>query len=330
MNTLVLVANAGDGTISTLRQADASLEEVTISQVGDGCNAFVVDHARDLVYAAVGDGVVTLRLDRNSGALTEVSRRGDTGPLVSLDLAHDGMVLAGASYHDGHATAWPVADGALADPVGRAEHANAHCVVVVGRFAYVASLGEDLVAQFVIGTDAALTPLEPATTAVPEGSGPRHIAVTSPNAYLVTEFSAEAIRLDVAGDGTLTPAESVRFDDPAAGLAHSRFGADPRAEHLRWGADVHVAGDFLLCSERTGSTITSISLDQQGRLGEVAAVTAVPTQPRGFGVSHDGSLVVAVGERSSDAVLFRVETDGKLTELDRAQVGAKARWVRFV
>ena len=29
-------------------------------------------------------------------------------------------------------------------------------------------------------------------------------------------------------------------------------------------------------------------------------------------------------------VLFRVADDGALVELDRAKVGAKARWVRFV
>lgn len=330
MNSLVLVANAGEGTISTLRLAGETLRELATSEVGAGCSAFVVDHDRDLVFAATGDAVVTLRLDRSSGALTELSRRDDASKLVSLDLAHGGTVLAGASYHHGYATAWRVADGILGDPVGRAEHANAHCVVVVADVAYVASLGEDLVAQFRIGPEATLTPLDPATVAGPEGSGPRHIAVSGTNAYLVTEFSTEAIRFDIAADATLSMAEAVRFDDPAAELTHSRFGADPLAEHLRWGADVHVAGDFLLCSERTGSTIASIRLDDSGRLGEVAAITPVPTQPRGFGVSDNGSLVVAVGERSPDAVLFRVADDGALVELDRAKVGAKARWVRFV
>lgn len=330
MNSLVLVANAGEGTISTLRQEGDSLTQVAVSTVAEGCGAFVVDHDRDLVHAATSGSVVTLRLDRATGTLTEMSRREDAGQMVSLDLAHGGTVLAGASYNNGYVTAWPVTEAGLGDPVSRSEHANAHCILVNGEFAYVASLGEDHVAQFRVGADASLTALEPGKVSSPEGSGPRHVTVAGSNVYLVTEFSAEAIRHDIAADGTLTAAESVRFDDPSADLAHSRYGADPRAEHLRWGADVHVAGKFLLASERTASTITSIALDDAGHLGEVAAITPVPTQPRGFGVSPDGSLVVAVGERSPEAVLFRVATDGALVELSRAGVGTKARWVRFV
>lgn len=330
MNSLVLVANAAEGTISTLSLQGETLAELAVSAVGDGCSAFVVDHARDLLYVAVADAVVTMRLDRASGSLSEVSRRDDAGQMVSLDLAHDGTVLVGASYNGGYTTGWNVADGVLGEPVARFDHANAHCVLVDGDVVYVASLGDDLVAQYRISRDAVLSPLDPATVAGPEGSGPRHITVSGSNAYMVTEFSAEAIRFDVAAGGTLTRAESVRFDDPAAELKHSRFGADPLAGHLRWGADVHVAGNYLLCSERTASTITSIALDADGHLREVAAITPVPTQPRGFGVSDDGTLMVAVGERSPDAVLFRVADDGSLVELDRAKVGGKARWVRFV
>lgn len=329
MNYLVLVANAGEGTISTLRQDGETLETIAESPVAEGCSALAVDGEADLVYAACSDAVVTLRLDRATGRLSEVSRRDDAASMVSLGLAHSGSVLAGASYNDGYATAWPVADGVLGEPTGRHEYANAHCVLPVADVAYVASLGQDLVAQFRLGTDARLTPLDPPSVAAPAGSGPRHLVVRGENAYLVTEFSAEAIRFDVAPDATLAAAEAVRFDDPEAELAHSRYGADPRAEHLRWAADVHLAGDWLLCSERTASTITSIPLEERGRLGEVAAITTVPKQPRGFGVSPDGGLVVAVGELSPDAVLYRVGEDGGLVELDRATVGTKARWVSF-
>ena len=59
-------------------------------------------------------------------------------------------------------------------------------------------------------------------------------------------------RFDRAADGRLTPAESVSIVDPDAGLKHSRFGADPRAEHLIWGADLHLAqgGRCLLYTSR--------------------------------------------------------------------------------
>ena len=142
MNALILVANAGDGTISTLRQSGQSLETVATSPVGPDCSAFAVDRKRDLVYAATEGAVVTLRLDRESGALTEVSRREVEGALVHLALAHDGSVLTGASYHDGYATAWPVADGVLGEAPDRHEFANAHCMEVRGDKAYVAHVGD--------------------------------------------------------------------------------------------------------------------------------------------------------------------------------------------
>ena len=52
-------------------------------------------------------------------------------------------------------------------------------------------------------------------------------------------------------------------------------------------------------------------------------------QPRGFGVSPDGEWVVAVGELSDSAALYRVEADGRLTDADRVPTGRGANWVRF-
>lgn len=335
MSELVLVADSGDGTITSLRLHPGDtprLERVATSPVGPGCGTFAIDRDRDLVYAAAKDPavVVTLRLDRATGALTEVARREVDASMTYLELAHGGTVLLGASYGGGFATSWPVTDGTLGEPAWRADHANSHCVVAEGERAYVVSLGEDLVAQFSVGADATLAPLDPPTVAAPKGSGPRHLVLHGDDAYLVTEYSAEAIRFDVGADGTLTAREAVRIDDPDAGLAHSRMGADPAAEHLRWGADLHVAGSWLLCSERTASTIATVALGADGTLGDVVAVGPTQRQPRGFVVSPDGDLVIAVGEQDTQAALSRIEADGSLTVLDREDVGAKANWVRFV
>ncbi|WP_226347096.1 lactonase family protein [Agilicoccus flavus] len=337
MTELVLVAESGDGTVSALNlQTDgtAHLNRLATSPVGDGCGTFAVDARRDLVYAAAkGEPaqLVTLRLDRASGELTETSRRAVDDSLTYLELTHDGSVLLGASFGGGFAASWQVGDdGTVGEPRSRVEFANAHCVVAAGPYAYVVSLGEDLVAQFSVAPGGALTPLDPPTVACPEGSGPRHLVLAGSNAYLVTEYSAEAIRFDVADDGTLTAAESVRIDDPAANLAHSRMGADPLEEHLRWGADLHVARGFLLCSERTASTIASVALDADGRLGQVVSISGTETQPRGFVVTPDERLAIAAGERSTHLRLHRVEDDGRLVPVERVAIGAKANWVRVV
>lgn len=334
MGSLVLVANAGDGTITSLRlntDGGPRLETLTTTTVGQGCGTLAVDAGRGLVYAATKEpSIVTLRADRVSGDLTEVARKEIDDTLAYISLAHDGSVVLGASYDGGCALAWPVRDGALGERAARVEHANSHCILPVGDHAYVVALGEDAIGQYRLGADATLTPLDPPVADAPQGAGPRHLVVDGAQAYLVTEYSGEAIRFDVAEDGTLTRREAVRIDDPQADLGHSRMGADPAAEHLRWGAEIQRVGPWLLCSERTASTIAAVRVGADGRLGEVAAITPTQKQPRAFAVTPDGGHIVAVGEKSPQAALSRIEDDGSLTELDTAQVGETARWVAFL
>lgn len=343
---LVLIANASDGTISTLRlergddPASARLVPAATSGRLTGCGTFAVDTARDLVHAAYkaddgGEpGIATLRLDRSSGELAELSRRDVDSSLAYLALTPDGSVLLGASYGGGFGATWPVEADAdtptVGEPVGRIEHRNVHCVVPAGGVAYFVALGDDLVAQCALGVDGSLTPLDPPALQLTVGSGPRHLVVEGANAYLVTEYSGEAIRLERAADGTLTQAESVVVVDPSQGLGHSRFGADPTAEHLIWGADVHRAGDWLVTSERSSSLLTTVAIGEGGRLGEIGSYTPTRTQPRGFAVTADGALVVAVGEKDTDAELLAVQDDGALTSLGTAPIGRGANWVRII
>ena len=335
MSTLVLVANAGDGTITSLRldAESGSWETLTTTQVGAGCGTLALDRERGLVYAATKEpAIVTLRLDASSGDLSEVSRRELDDELAYVCLAPGGEVLLGASYGGGFAATWPVSEGVLGEEVARTEHANCHCVVTdaSGGHAYVVALGDDLVAQFDLAADGTLTPLATPTVALPDGCGPRHLEIDGDVAYLVTEYAAEVFRFDVAADGALARDDSVRIDAPEANLDHSVMGADPAKEHLRWGADVHRTGDVLLASERTASTLATVALGEDGRLGDVVSIVDTETQPRAFGIAPDGRHVVVVGEKSPHAALYRLGDDGTPTLLDRADVGETARWVSFV
>lgn len=333
---LALVANAADASIAAFRVGDA-LTPLATTRLAGASSTFAVDAARDLVYAAVkGEppALLTLRLDRGTGRLAEVSRAALEQPLASVELAHGGRVLLGASYHGGTGYTWAVADGVLTDVVSRVALPNLHCAVASGDGrAYLVSLGADLVAQYALSEAGVLTPLDPPTVALPAGSGPRHLVLDADqaNAYLVTEFSGEVFRLGRdAASGVLTRAESLSIVDPDAGLRPSRLGADPTAERLVWGADVHVAGGWLLASERSASTLATVRLDADGRLAGVAAFTPTEAQPRGFALTPDGTRVLAVGERSTMLALSRLEADGSLTPLDRVETGRGANWVRLV
>lgn len=340
MSYLVLIANALDDTISTLRlhgDVEPGLELLATSPGGKGNAALAVDPVRDLVYAtAKADtdagtppAIVILQLDRASGRLTEVARKPVEDGLAYLDLAHDGSLLVGGSYNGDFGAVWPVSAEGLWDPVSRIEHKHVHCSYVNGDVVYFVALGDDAVAQYRIAEDGTLTALDPEIVGAPAGSGPRHIVTSGDHAYLVTEYSGEVIRFDISDEGVLSRDESVNIVKPDAGLSHSRLGADPEEEDLIWGADVHVTDALVLASERMASTIATVELEDS-TLGKVVGWFDTEKQPRGFNVTPDGRHVVAVGEKSDQARLSRIEDDGTLTDITRVQIGNGANWVRFI
>ena len=80
-SSLVLVANAGDGSISTFRFDGGALERLGVTDGLTGCSSFAVDAERDLVYAAVKGtddgpaGILTLSLDREVSAPVSRDRK---------------------------------------------------------------------------------------------------------------------------------------------------------------------------------------------------------------------------------------------------------------
>jgi 6-phosphogluconolactonase len=343
-NPLVLVANAGDGSISVFRVVERRLDRLSVTEGLNDCSTFAVDPARNLVYAGVkGDapgqpaGILTLDLDRSTGTLTPRSRLDlPDGGMNYLALTRDGTALLGAAYSGGYGISCPVDEGIIGEPVSRVAFPNLHSVLASadGRFAYFVSLGADLVAQYALDDDLRLEPLSPETVPAPEGSGPRHLALNSAQdaVYVVTEFSGEV--LDYARDTTTGALElrgATSVVDPAKGLGHSVFGADPMANHFIWGADIHWGADekTIWTSERTESTLAASSVGTDGSVSAPTQFHETEPQPRGFALSPDGSLLVAAGERSTTVSLYAVAGD-RLALLQRAETGAGANWVRFV
>lgn len=337
---LVLVANAAEGSISTFRLADGSLERLAVTDGLTGCSTFAVDPGRDLVYAAVkGEpaGIASLRLDRSTGRLSPHARVDLEGGGVNyLALTRGGDGLLAASYGGGYGISAPIVDGVVGAPVSRVAFANLHSVLpsADGRFAYFVSLGDDLVAQYALDDDLGLIPLDPPVVRAPEGSGPRHLVLNAAEdaVYVLTEFSGHVLHFarDTSA-GTLELVGRTAVFDPTRGLAHSRFGADPRAEHLIWGADLHLdaQGQWLWASERTESTLSAAAVGTDGSVSAPTEFTVTEPQPRGFALSPDGAYLVAAGERSVDLALYAVDQD-RLTLRDRVETGRGPNWVRFV
>lgn len=337
---LVLVANAGDGSLSSFRLEDGRLERLAVTDGLPGCSTFVIDAGRDLVYAGVKGtpaGILTLSLDRESGRLTPESRLDlPDGGMNYLALARGGTGLLGASYGGGYGISCPISDGSVAEPVSRIEFPNLHAVLpsADGRFAYFVSLGADLVAQYALADDLRLVPLPHETVAAPVGSGPRHLVLNEAqdSVYVLTEFSGEVLhfaRDPLTGELELRDASTAH--DTTKGLGRSVFGADPLENHYIWGADLHfgAGSSRLWCTERTESTLGAVAVADDGSVSAPQRFTVTETQPRGFALSPDGAYLVATGEMSTTVSLYAVHDDD-LELLQQTETGRGANWVRFI
>lgn len=337
ISPLVLVANAADGSISSFRFADERLDHLTTTEGLTGCSTFAVDSARNLVYAGVkGEpaGIVTLELDRRTGVLTPRSRRDlPGGGMNYLDLTRAGTGLLGAGYGGGYGISCTVDEGTVSEPVSRIDYPQLHSVRASadGRFAYFVSLGADLIAQYALDERMSLRSLDAPTAAAPAGSGPRHLVIDDQHGavYVMTEFSAEVLHYHRDLTGGLSFVGATAAFDPAAELGHSRLGADPLEHHLRWGADLHRAGDHLWASERTESTLGVLAIRDDGTLSQAKGFTVTEPQPRGFAIDAGGRYLVAAGEKSRTVSLYRIAGE-RLHLLQQTQTGRGANWVRFV
>lgn len=338
MSWFGFVTNAGDGTVSTFRVgAGGELTRSALSPAGPGCGTLAVDPGRRRVYVAIkGEPAQVLTCQvRADGALTVLARRDLPDAVQYLTLTPDASRLLAASYPGGFGLVLPVDGRGVGRATARVEFPNLHsCVVSAdGITAYFVSLGADLIAQYRL-SGGTLTPLNPPTVPAPAGSGPRHLVLDrdQTSAYLLTEFTGQVLHLRRTPAGSLTAAGSVSAVDPSKRLGRSRFGADPAAAHLIWGADLHLSADrrWLWASERTGSTLATIPIGADGGPGPATAFVGTEPQPRGFAVTPDGAHVLVTGERSTTVSLYRPGPDGRLRPVARRETGRGANWVRFL
>lgn len=338
-SSLVLVGNSKDGTIITFDLSGDQLTQLAVSEVGAPGLPLAVDARRDRVFAGTTKpfGVVVLKLDRDSGTLSPIGHTEVEGAVVYLKLSSDGSRLFWGSYHQGVGGVLAVADDGSLSAVGDIiSYPNIHSVQATsdGLNAYYVSLHDDLVAQYSVDAETGLHPLDPPTVAAPQGSGPRHLILSSDetSVYVITEYSGEVLhyrrdpesgRLELVATQICIPTDR--------GLKHSRFGADPRAEQLIWAADLHLdeSETRLYCSERNRATITALDIASGGVLGGVTAHSEVVAQPRGFAVLPNGDLLVA-SEIDRIVAQYRPDGDSALTLVDTFPAGLGAYWIEVI
>jgi 6-phosphogluconolactonase len=354
--TFVYVSNAEDGDVGVYAMGpDGELQPAAHAPAAMLVMPMAVSPNRRFLYAAVRSkpySVIQYAIDARSGALQQVSTSplAESFPYISVDKT--GRYLFGASY-SGHVISLNAIgdDGRVAAepsqviPVGR----HAHSIHTDGsnRFVYVPTLGTDQIFQFNFDAKAGrLSSATPPIFQMKPSVGPRHFVLSKDNKflYVLSELQATVTTLALdANTGQLSEVSSVS-GLPAdskllSGMPRGAVGTPTANQAPRntdndiWAADIHMTPDelFLYISERTTSSLTTLSVD--GTTGKLAYLTSTPTekQPRGFAIDPTGRFLVACGEKSETISVYSIDqATGALRPLRQYPGGKGANWIEIV
>ncbi len=268
---------------------------------------------------AAGGSVTSFAVDPSTAKLTEISvqpSRG-AGP-CHLVLDRTGRYLAVANYGGGNYALLPVgSDGRLeaatsvvagdvsetppSKPLGHAVGFDAG-----NRFLVTADKGLNrmLVYRFDASTGA-VTPNQPASTALPPGAGPRHFAF-HPNGRWLFTISEQAATITTFSwnetTGSLTASGSVPTRPEG-------FTTGSTAEIA-----VHPSGRFVYGSNRGHDSIAVFSVGDAGTLALVEHEATRGQTPRNFALDPTGRWLIAANQRSHTLAVFSIDqTTGALT-----------------
>jgi 6-phosphogluconolactonase len=283
--TFVYVSNAEDGDIGMYTlQADGSLQPGQRFKATKLVMPMAVSPDKRFLIAAVRSKpfqAYSYSIDKSSGALNLVGTGtlAESYPYIALD--RSGRFLLGASYGANQVGVNPVgADGRVGEPLQVIPTArNAHSIRTdnTNRFVFVPHLGTDQVFQFLFDEKTGrLTANTPPVLQLKQGTGPRHLIVSSDNrfVYLLNELTGMVTTLSLDPNaGTLKELDSVSTLPPDTKLvpgaprgAVGTPGANqaPRnTDNDIWASDLHLTpnGRFLYAAERTSSTLAAFRVD---------------------------------------------------------------------
>jgi 6-phosphogluconolactonase len=353
--TFVYVSNAEDGDIGMYTlQADGSLQpgqrfkatKLVMPMAVSPDKRFLIAVVRSKPFQAY-----SYSIDKSSGALNLVGTGtlAESYPYISLD--RSGRFLLGASYGANQVGVNPVgADGRVGEPLQVIPTArNAHSIRTdnTNRFVFVPHLGTDQVFQFLFDEKSGrLTANTPPVLQLKQGTGPRHLIVSSDNrfVYLLNELTGMVTTLSLDPNaGTLKELESVSALPPdtklVPGMPRGAVGtpganqAPRNTDNDIWASDLHLTpnGRFLYAAERTSSTLAAFRVDTTS--GKLTYLGSTPTekQPRGFNIDPTGRFVVVSGEQSDTVSSYAIDAEtGALKPIGRYPTGKGSNWVEIV
>jgi 6-phosphogluconolactonase len=310
-DTLVYVGTGGTDIYVFKLEADAGLTPLGNFTAGMGPSFLAVTPQTIYSVNELDDQVAAFAPD--GGELHRAASAGSGPAHVSVA----GPYVLVANYGSGDVG---VFSSAL-DPLDATNAGiKAHQIISVGGNVFVPCLGSDYVAQYTLD-GGHLVPKTPPTVATAPGAGPRHIDL-HPNgrwAYLINETNSTMMAFDVDA-GTLAPKQTVST------LPSGFTGMNTGAEVL-----VHPDGRSVYGSNRGDDSIVHFHIDANGTLSLVGHTKTGGVQPRSFGLSPDGSLLIVANQTTGNLVAMRIDAQtGALTSLGEVAQVPTPEYVGFI
>jgi 6-phosphogluconolactonase len=329
VSTVAYVSQAESGSVAVLALDEATGALRLLQQPHLGGQIMPLALAPDgrFLYAARRSAplaALSLAIDRSDGSLTLQSETPLPASMPSLALDARGRWLLSASYHDGLVAVNGIdADGQV-QPTHQvlATGAKTHRLIATpdNRHALACVLGEDQLLRF--SFDAHRGRLgAPEQLAMPQGSGPRHLALhpQGHRAWVLGELDGSVTTVGLGPDG-------LRVIDVVSAMPPGFVGTP-------WAADLHrhPAGGFLVASERASSTLCLLAIDAtQDRL-QPRGHWPTQAQPRGFAISPSGRWLLCAGQRSHAVGVHRIDLEaGTLEPVHELPVGGEPNWIELL
>ncbi|HEY0249510.1 MAG TPA: beta-propeller fold lactonase family protein [Gryllotalpicola sp.] len=281
-----------------------------------------------------GGELVGYRVGRD-GVLGEDRRvvTGADGPCyVHVDLAH-GLAIA-AHYRGRRFSVVSLADG-LPDRVlqlidtpeapGGVERGELvprpHSAVTVGEFIVAADCGRDALLLYAIDAGSAVPLRLVDALALPEGTGPRHLAYDQRRGVV---YASNQNRAGIS---------VVSVDQAAQRLELRQIIASPglgRGDSLPSEIALHPTLDLIYIANRRDESISSFAIDaESGVLTPHATTDVLGAWPRHFRITPEADFLLVANQNSDQVVSFALDAEGALEWTGRRLDIATPTMIRY-
>ncbi|KPX50100.1 putative lactonase family protein [Pseudomonas syringae pv. helianthi] len=350
--TFAYISSPVDGLISQYRldEQSGALSLVEQTRAGEQVNPMAISPDGKALFAALRSKpyqVLSFSIEPATGHLKPLSQAPLAESLAYLSTDRSGRFLFGASYGADLLSVQPIdAQHRPSDSIQTYKtgmHAHSVRTDPSNHFVYAGNLGVDRVLQYRLEPkDGKLVPIGEGYVAVPDNTGPRHLAF-SPDGrflYVVGEMSgtvtAFAINKKTGALQQTSQADGIpKHLKLAPGQARDARNNDLKDDPTPriWAADIRITpdGKWLFISERTTSSVSVFKVDPAS--GKVKFAENYPVQekqPRNIAVSPDGRWLLVSGEKSDKVGSYAIGANGALQRVSEAPSGKGALWIEML